>query len=59
MLPVIESVETDMAELEIDKEDVHDRKKWKRNVMKRKFNPIRKTNYKPIIIHSLSHSLHR
>ena len=29
-----------MAELEIDKEDVHDRKKW--NVMKRKSNPIGK-----------------
>ena len=33
-----ESVEADMAELEIDKEDVHDR----RNVVKRKFNPIGK-----------------
>ena len=32
----LESVEDDMAELEIDKEDVHDRKKWRRNVMKRK-----------------------
>ena len=31
---LLESVEADMAELEIDKEDVHDRKKW--NVMKRK-----------------------
>ena len=31
----LESVEADMAELEIDKEDVHDRKKWRRNVMKR------------------------
>ena len=29
-----------MAELEIDKEDVHDRKKWRRNVMKKKFNCI-------------------
>ena len=36
------SVEADMAELEIDKEDVHERKKWRRNVMKRKSNPIRK-----------------
>ena len=26
----LESVETDMAELEIDKEDVHDRKIWRR-----------------------------
>ena len=36
----LESVEADMAELEIDKEDVNDRMKWRRNVMKRKFNPI-------------------
>ena len=38
----LESVEVDMAELEIDKEDVHDRSKWRVNVMKRKSNPIRK-----------------
>ena len=31
-----------MAELEIDKEDVNERKKWRRNVMKRKSNPNRK-----------------
>ena len=37
----LESVEADMAEIEIDK-DVHDRKKWRRNVMKRKSNPIGK-----------------
>ena len=30
----LESVEADMDEPEIDKEDVHDRKKWRRNVMK-------------------------
>ena len=36
------SVEADMAELEIDKEDVHDRKKWRGNVMNRKSNPIGK-----------------
>ena len=38
------SVDADMAELEIDKEDVHDRSKWRRNVnvMKRKSNPIGK-----------------
>ena len=36
----LESLEADMAELEIDR-DVHDRKKW-RNVMKRKSNPIGK-----------------
>ena len=38
----LESVEVDMAELEIDKEDVHDRSKWRRivNFMKRKSNLI-------------------
>ena len=40
----LESVEADMAELEIDKEDVHDRKKWRINVMNRKSNPIGKRN---------------
>ena len=40
----LESVEADMAELEINKEDVHDKSKWRRNVnvMKRKSNPIGK-----------------
>ena len=38
----LESVEADMAELEINREDVHGRKKWRKNVMKRKSNPIRK-----------------
>ena len=38
----LESVEADMAALNIDKEDVHDGKKWRRNVMKRKSNPIGK-----------------
>ena len=37
----LESVEADMTVLEIGK-DVHDRKKWRRNVMKRKSNPIGK-----------------
>ena len=37
-----EGVAADMAELEIDKEDVHDRRKWRRNVVKRKSNPIGK-----------------
>ena len=36
----LESVEADMAELEIDKEDFHDRKKWRGHVMKRKSDPI-------------------
>ena len=38
----LEGVKADMAELEIDKEDVHDRRKCRRNVMKRKSNPIGK-----------------
>ena len=40
----LESVEVDMAKLEIDKEDVYDRSKWRKNVnvMKRKSNPIGK-----------------
>ena len=40
----LESVEVDMTELEIDKEDVHDRSKWRKivNVMKGKSNPIGK-----------------
>ena len=36
------SVEADMAEPEIDIEDVHDRKKWRKYVIKRKSNPIGK-----------------
>ena len=36
----LESMETDMAELEINREDIHVRKKWSRNLMKRKSNPI-------------------
>ena len=31
-----------MVERENDKEDVHDRNKWRENVMKRKSNPIGK-----------------
>ena len=37
-----------MADLQMDKVDVHDRKKSRRNVMKRKSNPIGKR--KTIII---------
>ena len=29
----LENVETDMAELEIDREDIHDKKKWRQNVI--------------------------
>ena len=38
----LERVEADMAKLGIDKEDVHDRNKWRRNIIKRKSNPIGK-----------------
>ena len=40
----LETVEADMAKLEIDKEDVHNRRKWRMNVnvMKSKSNPIGK-----------------
>ena len=38
----LESVEADMAELQIDKEDVQDRQKWRENVSKRKSNSIGK-----------------
>ena len=46
----LENVDADMAELEIDKEDVHDRSKWRRNVnVEEEVQPYRKTDYKPII----------
>ena len=38
----LESIEADMAELMIDREDFHDRMKWRKSVMKRKSKPIRK-----------------
>ena len=40
-----------MAELKIDKEDVHDRKNWRDNVMKRKSNPIGKLTIN-LVMHS-------
>ena len=36
----LENVEVAMTEVEINREDIHDRKKWRHNVMKRKYNPI-------------------
>ena len=48
-MPWLESVEADMAEPEIDREDVHDRKKGKKNVMKRKYNPILKQTINRIV----------
>ena len=38
----LESLEQVIAEFEIDREDVYNRKKWRKNVMKRKSNPIGK-----------------
>ena len=38
----LESVEVDMVELEIDRENIHDRENWRKNVMKRNSNPIGK-----------------
>ena len=38
----LERVEANMVKLKMDKEDVHDRNKWRMNVMKRKSNPIGK-----------------
>ena len=38
----LDNVEVDMAELEIDREDIHDRRKWKHNVLRMNSNPIRK-----------------
>ena len=38
--------EADMKELDIDREDINDRKKLRRNVMKRKSNPIGKRTIK-------------
>ena len=46
----LENVE-DMAELVIDREDIRDGKKWRRNVMKKEEVQLyRKTDYKPVII---------
>ena len=36
----LENVEEEMAELEIDIEDIYDWKNWRRNVMNRNPNPI-------------------
>ena len=40
-----------MAELEIDREDIRDGKKWRRNIMKTdEVQHYRETDYKPVII---------
>ena len=47
----LDNVEVDMVELEIDREDISDGKKWRRNVMKKEEVQLyRKTDYKPVII---------
>ena len=46
----LENEEVDMAELEIDIKDIHDRKKWRRNIMNDKVQYYRQTDYKPMII---------
>ena len=38
----LQYMEADMTELEIYREDLNDRKKWRRNLMKKKSNPIGK-----------------
>ena len=47
----LENVEAYMAELEIDREDIRDGKKWRRNIMKKEeVQHYQKKNYKPVII---------
>ena len=45
----LKDVESGMAELRDDRENVHDGNKWRRNVMMRESNH-RKTDYTPILI---------
>ena len=46
----LESVEADMAELEIDKEDVHGKEEMEKECYEEEVQSYRKTDYKPIII---------
>ena len=47
----LENLEVDMAELVIDREDIRDGKKWRRNIMKKdEVQHYRETDYKPVII---------
>ena len=49
--PWLENVEADMAELEIDREDIRHGEKWRRNIMKKEEVQLnRKMDYKPVII---------
>ena len=51
----LESVEADMAELEIDKEDVHD-SKWRRNVNVMKRKPTLSENGLCIEMYTYTHT---
>ena len=47
----LENVEADMTELKIDKEDIRDGKKWRRNIMKKvEVQHYQEIDYKPVII---------
>ena len=48
---VIESVEADMEELDIHREDAHDRKKQRKYVIKRKSNTIGKRTINRLYIY--------
>ena len=56
---LLESVEENMAYMEIDREHVHDRKKLRRTVTKRKSNPIRKRTINNDKNDNLPYFLHR
>ena len=47
----LESVVADMAELEIDRDYIHNRMKLRKNVMKRKSNPIGKQTINQLYIY--------
>ena len=46
----LEGVKVDMAELEIDQEDVHDRKEMEKECYEEEVQPYQKTDYKLTII---------
>ena len=47
----LENMESDMAELQIGREDIRVGQKWRRNVIKKEEVQLyRKTDYKPVII---------
>ena len=47
----LENVAADLAELKIDREDIRDGKKWRRNIMKKdEVQHYQETDYIPVII---------